>query len=159
MIVIRYMLTLLATLLNIKLNFYSLQESFAYTFFFYNCTLANGMSLVTWQLIACVLNHFNHVQLCPTLCNPMNVLGQAPLSMGFSRQMGCHALLQQISVTQGLNPCLLHSMQILNPWATREAWYLTKVLIIRATVLLFFNFYFVLGNSQLTNNVVLVSGE
>ena len=37
---------------------------------------------------------------------------QAPLSMGFSRLMntevGCHALLQGIFLTQGSNPCLLH---------------------------------------------------
>ena len=27
-----------------------------------------------------------HVQSCPTLCNPMDVARQAPLSMGFTRQ-------------------------------------------------------------------------
>ena len=42
---------------------------------------------------------------------------QAPLSMGFSRQknteVGCHALLQQIFPTQGLNLSLPHCSQIL----------------------------------------------
>ena len=33
---------------------------------------------------------------------------QAPLSMGFSRQEYCHALLQGIFLAQGLNPHLLH---------------------------------------------------
>ena len=36
------------------------------------------------------------LQSCPTLCDPMDVARQAPLSMGFSRQeywSGLHALL------------------------------------------------------------------
>ena len=38
-------------------------------------------------------------QSCPTLCNPMDLARQAPLSMRFSRQgyrVGCQALLQGI---------------------------------------------------------------
>ena len=41
-------------------------------------------------------------------------LCQSPLSMGFSGKntgMGCHALLQGIFLTQGLNPHLLHLLQ------------------------------------------------
>ena len=30
--------------------------------------------------------HAKSLQSCPTLCDPMNVACQAPLSMGFSRQ-------------------------------------------------------------------------
>ena len=35
--------------------------------------------------------------------------------------VGCHALLQGIILTQGLNLCLLYCRQILYCWATREA--------------------------------------
>ena len=42
-----------------------------------------------------------------TLCHPGTAAHQAPLSVGFSRQVGCHALLQRISLTQGLNLCHL----------------------------------------------------
>ena len=47
---------------------------------------------------------------CPTLCDAVDCAHQAPLSMGFSRQeyWGCHACLQGIFPTQGLNLCLLH---------------------------------------------------
>ena len=50
-------------------------------------------------------------KLCPTLCNPTDVAQQTPLPMEFSRQeygVGCHALLQGIVWTQGLNRGLLH---------------------------------------------------
>ena len=53
---------------------------------------------------------------CLTLCDPMSVAHQAPMSMGFSRQeywVGCHYLLQGIFLTQGSNPGLLHCRQIL----------------------------------------------
>ena len=33
-----------------------------------------------------------HVQSCPTLCDPMDPTGQAPLFMGFSRQESWSAL-------------------------------------------------------------------
>ena len=57
----------------------------------------------TKPMLACVLSRFSHVRPFATF--------QAPLSMGFSRQeywSGCHALLQGIFPTQGLNPSLLH---------------------------------------------------
>ena len=53
--------------------------------------------IVHFSMCACVL--------CRTDCSH-----QAPLSMGFPRQeywMSCHALLQRIFPTQGLNPCLI----------------------------------------------------
>ena len=49
----------------------------------------------------------SYIQLCAT---PWTVACQAPLSMGFSRQeyqVGCHALLQGIFLTQESHPCLL----------------------------------------------------
>ena len=53
---------------------------------------------------ACVINCFGHVWLFAAL---WTVALQTPLSMGFSRQeywKGCHALLQEIFLTQELNP-------------------------------------------------------
>ena len=62
----------------------------------------------------CCVHSLIHVQLFGTLAH------QAPLSMGFSRQeywsglsLGCHSLLQGISLTQGSNPGLLHCRQSL----------------------------------------------
>ena len=55
-----------------------------------------------------VLSHFSCVWLFVTL---WTVAHQAPLSMdspGKSTGIGCHALLQEIFLTQGSNPCLLH---------------------------------------------------
>ena len=55
-------------------------------------------------------------QSCPTLCDPMtspsgsSVHGNSP---GKNTGMGCHALLQGIFLTQGLNPGLPHCRQIL----------------------------------------------
>ena len=56
-------------------------------------------------------------QSCPTLCNPKDcsppgssVYGDSP---GKSTGVGCHALLQGIFPTQGLNPGLLHYRRIL----------------------------------------------
>ena len=42
-------------------------------------------------------------------------------SLGKNTGVGCHALLQGIFPTQGLNSHLLHCRQILYCWATREA--------------------------------------
>ena len=54
----------------------------------------------------CTTSHFNCVQLFVTL---WTVALQTPLSKGFSRILECcHALLQGIFPTQGLNMCLLH---------------------------------------------------
>ena len=54
---------------------------------------------------------------CLTLCHtPWTVAHKSPLSMGFSGKntgVGCHALLQGICPTQGLNPGLLHCREIL----------------------------------------------
>ena len=57
------------------------------------------------------------VQLCPTLCDPMNcsppgssVHGDSP---GKNTTAGCHAFLQGIFPTQGLNPGLPHCRRIL----------------------------------------------
>ena len=64
-------------------------------------------------LQACMLSCFSHVQLYAPLST---VAHQAPLSMRFSRkdtEMGCHALLQGIFSTQGLNPGLPHGRRIL----------------------------------------------
>ena len=60
--------------------------------------------------LCCVLSCFGCVQLFTVL---WTIAHQAPLSMGFSRQLEwvCHALLQVIPPTQGLNThllCLLH---------------------------------------------------
>ena len=56
----------------------------------------------------------SHVQLFVT---PWSVALQAPLSMEFSGKnigVGCHALLQEIFPTLGLNPCLSYiSRQVL----------------------------------------------
>ena len=52
------------------------------------------------------------VQLCLTLCDPLDWIDQqAPFSMEFSCKntgAGCHFLLQGIFPTQGSNLCLLH---------------------------------------------------
>ena len=55
--------------------------------------------------------HAKSLQLCPTLCNPMDysppgssVHGDSP---GKNTGVGCPALLQRILLTQGSNPCLL----------------------------------------------------
>ena len=54
-------------------------------------------------------------QLCLTLCNPKDcsplgssVYGDSP---GKNTEVGCHALLQGIFPTQGLNPCFLWLLQ------------------------------------------------
>ena len=63
-------------------------------------------------------------QSCLILCNPMDcslpgssVHGDSP---GKNTEVGCHALLQGIFLTQGLNPGLPHCRWILYRWATRE---------------------------------------
>ena len=73
---------------------------------------------VTWRfyeampLLLCLA-----AQSCPTLCNPMDcsppgssVHGDSPRK---NIRVGCHALLQGIFPTQGLNPGLPHCRQIL----------------------------------------------
>ena len=56
----------------------------------------------------CVPSRFSRVQLFVTL---WAVAHEAPLfwdSAGKNIEVGCHALLQEIFLTQGLNPHLLH---------------------------------------------------
>ena len=75
-----------------------------------------GMQSIAWCRVFQYHKHkqcmraksLSHVQLFVTL---WTVALQAPLSMGFSRkntEVGCHALLQGIFPTQGLNPYLIH---------------------------------------------------
>ena len=55
-------------------------------------------------------------QLCLTLCDPMDCSPQAPHpwdSLGKNTEVGSHALLQGIFLTQGSNLGLLHCRQIL----------------------------------------------
>ena len=75
-----------------------------------------------------VISHqFSSVQLLSHVwlfATPWTVACQAPLSMEFPGKnagVGCQFLLQEIFLTQGLNPCLLHCRQILYCWAIREA--------------------------------------
>ena len=56
--------------------------------------------------------HAKELQLCPTLCDPMDhsvpscsVYGDPP---GMNSGMGCHALLKGILPSQESNPSLLH---------------------------------------------------
>ena len=75
--------------------------------------LLGKLCFVQSYLIHCVPAKF--LQLCPTLCDPMDfslpgssVHGDSP---GKNTGVGCHALLQGIFLTQGLNLrllCLLH---------------------------------------------------
>ena len=64
-----------------------------------------------------VCMHVKLLQSCPTLCHPVDccppgssVHGDSP---GKNTGVGCHALLQGIFPTQGLNPVLPHCRQIL----------------------------------------------
>ena len=61
-------------------------------------------------------------KLCPTLLRPCGLQPARFLcpwdSPGKNTGVGCHALLQGIFLTQGLNPCLLLGRQIFYYWAT-----------------------------------------
>ena len=74
-----------------------------------------------------VCMHAKLLQLCPTLCNSMDCsLPVHGIVHGIPRQeywMGCHFLLQEILLTQGLNSYLLQLLrcrQILYCWTTTE---------------------------------------
>ena len=57
-----------------------------------------------------------HKEWCPTLCNPMDCCPPGSSVHGIlqvRRRVGCHAFLQGIFLTQGLNPGLLQFGQIL----------------------------------------------
>ena len=69
----------------------------------------------TLHIRECV--HAKTLQLCPTLCDPMDcsppgssVRGDSP---GRNAGVVCHALLQGTFPTQGSNPCLLHCRWVL----------------------------------------------
>ena len=59
---------------------------------------------------------YMNAQSCPTLCNPMDCgpPGSSVHGIQYSKNtaVGCHSLLQGISLIQGLNPGLLHCKQI-----------------------------------------------
>ena len=70
------------------------------------------------HIIACDTKEMKGLvtQSCLTLCDPMDVARQAPLSMGFPRQetgVCNHFLLQGIFPTQESNPGFLHCRKIL----------------------------------------------
>ena len=69
------------------------------------------------------------LQSCPTFCKPVYIACQAPLSMdspGKNTGVGCHALLQGIFPTQGLNLYLFSSPVLAGRFFTTsttwEAW-------------------------------------
>ena len=88
-----------------------------------------------WCLSSSVESFFKFLSLCYclvaksclTLCNPMDCTARLLCLWDFqgkNTREGCHFLLQGNFLTQGSNPCLLHSIycrQILYWWATREA--------------------------------------
>ena len=64
-----------------------------------------------YSVCAFMLSHICHAQFCVTL---WTVICLAPRAMGFCRQeywSVCHALLLEIFLTQGSNPCLLCLLQ------------------------------------------------
>ena len=71
-----------------------------------------------------VLLLFSHLVLSDSFATSWTVVCQAPLSMGFPGKntgVGCHALLQQIFLSQGLNLHLLHCQAdslLLRPWGS-----------------------------------------
>ena len=72
--------------------------------------MEEGIILPTNQVVSMLSVSHSRVQL---FVIPWTVACQAPLSMEFSRQVGCHPLLQGIFLTQGPNSGLLHCRQIL----------------------------------------------
>ena len=86
-----------------------------------------GLSFLLWEMSmlpealypGCICVCAQSLQLCPTLCDPINfsppgsfVYGDSP---GKNTDVGYHALLQGIFPTQGSNQHLLHYTQILYP--------------------------------------------
>ena len=71
-----------------------------------------------WALeFECTCMRAKSLQLCPTLCNPMDCSPPGSSVHGILQTRillaGCHPLLQGIFPTQGLNSSLLHCRQIL----------------------------------------------
>ena len=82
-----------------------------------------GVLIIYCYLVNCV--RCLVAQLCPTLCKPMDcsppgssVHGDSP---GKNAGVGCHALLQGLFPTQGLNPSLLHCRRILYHLSHQES--------------------------------------
>ena len=112
-------------------SFFICEQKFAPTVF-HHCQLVFSLLVMNFQrnrtnevhiyivcvcvclYICCVLCcSVSHVQLCDPLdCGPpsSSVHGDSP---GKNTGVGCHALLQGIFPTQGLNPGLLHCRQVL----------------------------------------------
>ena len=69
---------------------------------------------------------------CPTTYNPMNCSSPGSSvhmdSPGQNTGVGCHALLQGIFPTQGLNPHLTHCKPIVSPYILTSAWNWTSFL-------------------------------
>ena len=57
---------------------------------------------------ACVVSCFSHVWLCDPMDDSPPGFSVHGISPNKNTGVGCHALLQRIFPTQGLNPCLLH---------------------------------------------------
>ena len=81
-----------------------------------NLVKAVAFSVVIYRRESWTIQKAVQCQSCPTLCNPKNCSppgssahGDSP---GKNTEVGCHALLQGIFPTQGLNPGLLHCRQI-----------------------------------------------
>ena len=68
---------------------------------------------IKYAVVLCLKTNEVEVLVARLFVIPWTVACQAPLSMGFSRQEYCHALLQGIFPTQGLNPDLPHCRWIL----------------------------------------------
>ena len=69
-------------------------------------------------------------QSCCTFCGPIDCSPPGSSSMGFSRQecgVGCHALLQGISPTEGSNPGLPHCRWILYHLSHQGSLYMFSV--------------------------------
>ena len=83
-------------------------------------------------LLMFVLSHISHDRFFVTLWTVAHPALCPWDSPGKNTGVGCHALLQGIFLTQGLNLHLLqflHCRQILYPWATEEAHSMKKVLL------------------------------
>ena len=82
-------------------------------------------------LLLLLLSCFSHIRLCETLWTVARQLLCPQDYPGKSTGVGCHALLQGIFPTQGLNSGLLHCRQTVYHWATGDAlrWYYPNVII------------------------------
>ena len=88
-------------------------------FEFVKVGIHNGLQGIFLENVQSVVYHkdvYMHVQLCPILSDPLDCSPSYKLlcpcnNLGKNTGVGCHALLQGIFLTQGLNPhflCLLH---------------------------------------------------